>query len=341
MGMLRRLQFSVRYCCKCRYIPVLICCVFFTLSILLYSSTYNTQCRTERVIQSSHHELVNRQAPDDKPFKASLVILIISSPDNFHVRETIRNTWLKNVNDFNILAKFVVGGASLDTQAKDKIDKEESIFKDLIVLDDVSDSYQELTNKVLKAFLWLNYNVDFQHVLKVDDDSYVRVSNLMSELQNKPKEKLYWGFFDGRANVKVSGKWKETNWILCDKYLPYARGGGYVLSSDLVYFITSNHPLFQHYLSEDVSIGTWLSPLKIYRHHDQNFDTEYVSRGCLNSYIITHKQSASKLQELHDNLLTLGQLCKKEYILRGSYEYNWSYPPSKCCMRENIQDVHG
>lgn len=44
------------------------------------------------------------------------------------------------------------------------------------------------------------------------------------------------------------------------------------------------------FVNEDVSVGIWLAPLRIERRHDRRFDTEWRSRGCLNHYVITHKQ---------------------------------------------------
>ncbi|CAL1535495.1 unnamed protein product [Lymnaea stagnalis] len=310
--------------------------LFFTLVILVFMTVCNGPCDDKTCAwKRSESKMFWKEnfLPASKNLKAKLVVLIISNPDNIHERDAIRETWLKDTDTNSVLPKFVVSTASLDTDHRDKINREELVHKDLIILTNIMESYQDLTNKVLQAFIWIDRHVDFQYVLKVDDDSYVRVSNILAELQHKSKDRLYWGFFDGRANVKTSGKWREGNWNLCDRYLPYARGGGYVLSSDLVQFIAINHELFQHYLSEDVSVGTWLAPLKINRHHDQNFDTEYISRGCLNTYLITHKQSVLKLRELNNNLLTLGRLCKDEVVLRASYEYDWNYPPSKCCIR--------
>ncbi|GFR84911.1 beta-1,3-galactosyltransferase 6-like [Elysia marginata] len=315
--------------------------VFFTLSVLFYMSMCNMPCddRTYAMDADVWRRSKNKAFWSDnflapsRDLQAKLAILIISAPGNIHERATIRETWLKSVNTKTVLARFVIGTASLDSQGKDKIQREALVHKDILTLEGIADSYQELTLKVLEAFKWLDTNVDFQYALKVDDDSYVRTSNVIAELEHKPKDRLYWGFFDGRAHVKTSGQWKETNWILCDTYLPYARGGGYVLSSDLVHFIAHNYLLLETFVSEDVSVGTWLSPLKIYRHHDQRFDTEYISRGCSNSYLITHKQSVLKLRELHKNFQTTGKLCTTEVVERASYEYNWNFPPSKCCIR--------
>jgi galactosylxylosylprotein 3-beta-galactosyltransferase len=54
---------------------------------------------------------------------------------------------------------------------------------------------------------------------------------ILEELKNSNYPKgLYWGFFDGRAPVQIQGKWAEKDYKICDRYLPYALGGGYVLS---------------------------------------------------------------------------------------------------------------
>ena len=323
--------------------------VFFTLSVLFYMTMCNMPCedRTYGMDADVWRRAKNKAFWSDnflapsRDLQAKLVILIIAAPGNIHERDAIRNTWLQNVDGKTVLFRFVIGTASLDAQSKDKIHREGLVHKDILTLEGIADSYQQLTLKILEAFKWLDTNVDFKYVLKVDDDSYVRVSNIVAELEHKPKERLYWGFFDGRAHVKTTGQWKETNWILCDSYLPYARGGGYLLSSDLIHFIAHNHELLEIYMSEDVSVGTWLAPLKINRHHDQRFDTEYISRGCANSYLVTHKQSVLKLRELHDNLQTTGKLCKAEVVERASYEYNWNYPPSKCCSRPLINKKSG
>lgn len=108
----------------------------------------------------------------------------------------------------------------------------------------LQDSYGTLTKKVLHALKDVHEYYDFDFLLKCDDDSYMLVHKILKELdrwENKgTRRELYWGFFNGRAQVKRSGPWKETAWFLCDYYLPYASGGGYVLSYNLVQFIATN-----------------------------------------------------------------------------------------------------
>lgn len=38
----------------------------------------------------------------------------------------------------------------------------------------------------------------------------------------------------------LNGKWQEKDWFLCDNYLPYALGGGYVISRSIVDYVGRN-----------------------------------------------------------------------------------------------------
>ena len=64
--------------------------------------------------------------------------------------------------------------------------------------------------------------------------------------------------------------------------------------------MSSNAELLKPFTSEDVSVGTWLAPLKgVHRVHDVRFDTEFKSRGCNNKHIVSHKQSVKDLKSKH------------------------------------------
>ncbi|KAF7278965.1 hypothetical protein GWI33_007774 [Rhynchophorus ferrugineus] len=144
---------------------------------------------------------------------------------------------------------------------------------------------------------------------------------------------LYWGYFNGNARVKSTGKWKEVDWITCDKYVPYALGGGYILSKELVSFLGKNADYFRTFNSEDTSVGLWLSSVNnIVRIHDIRFDTEWTSRGCKNFYLVTHNISPKEMSVMYDNLINNKQLCTKEEEKRKYYLYDWSSPPSQCCL---------
>ena len=274
----------------------------------------------------------------------SLLILVMSSStgDGKARRQTIRETWLSLINlhptASSVMARFVIGTRELQQSIRDELYQESNVQKDMVLLPNLLDSYANLSLKVLESFLWASENLKFTFVMKCDDDSFINLPTFQEDIRKlemgKQHERLYWGFFRGDAHVKTSGKWKEDRWFLCDRYLPYAHGGGYVLSSDLVKLLALNARYLTLYNSEDVSVGVWLAPYDITRKHDVRFDTEFVSRGCRNGYVVSHKQSIAQMQRKYLSLKTNGVLCEKEFQTRPSFTYNWELPPSSCCKRD-------
>lgn len=112
-----------------------------------------------------------------------------------------------------------------------------------------------------------------------------------------------------------------------------------MLAYSLASFISSNLKLLKMYRSEDASVGAWLAGLDVKYVHDPRFDTEFVSRGCNNEYLITHKKSPSEMKTLFANLREKGVLCTKEFQSRPSYVYDFSAPASQCCMRRNGSSI--
>lgn len=270
----------------------------------------------------------------DKPLSAVLVILVMSGPKLLAGRQVLRDTWL-TLRTSDMIVKFVIGIANLPTDHLEALEKEQKQYNDLLFLPDLEDSFLALTQKLIDMFVWLDQNVSYKFVLKVDDDSFVRLDALAKELPQKSQEKLFWGFFDGRARVHKAGKYAEADWVLCDRYLPYAKGGGYILSADLVHFVSLNAKYLKKYNGEDVSLGSWLAAVEVDRQHDTRFDTEYRSRGCSNTYLITHKQTPDDMRQKWKYYKETGRLCSQEHQTRPSYIYDWQKPPTECCIRKN------
>ncbi len=321
----------------------LICAFFFALGIF-YSNYGRSRTNTDaNFLDPDHYSRQElRDVGLDSPLKAHktfLLIAVISAAKNAERRKAIRETWLNLERHLRseVIHFFVVGKKGLSGQLLEDLEAEGRANKDLLLLPDVEDTFDTLTQKVLATFVLFDRGVDFKYLMKADDDTFVVVDRLYDELQhsNYPHS-LYWGYFDGRAPVFRGEKerYRETEYVLCDRYIPYALGGGYVLSSDLVGFIASNSERLRGYRAEDASLGTWLAPLKVHRVHDTRFDTEWRSRGCLNTDLVSHKQSVEEMRSKQYSLVSGGALCERETIKRKSYEYNWTLPPSKCCPRE-------
>lgn len=288
-----------------------------------------------------------------------LLVIIISSPKGRERRDTIRQTWA-NINTLKysnyVKIKFSIGTQGLLQDDLFELNTENAKYSDLLLLNNIVDSYHNLTLKVLWTFVHVVHHFNITYLFKGDDDTFVLLDiiikelidrdlrtnrnhddNLFHDLYSPSSNSYYWGFFNGRARVKRKGKWTEKEWFLSSNYLPYALGGGYIISGDLIHSITINANRLQLYHSEDVSVGVWLSPFKAERRHDVRFNTQFVSRGCRNVYIVSHKQSIDDMKSKYDNMLRLGVQCLHEYQTKLSYDYNWTVPPLECCqLKEGI-----
>ena len=209
-----------------------------------------------------------------------IVVLSTSSKKGRDARYVIRKTWIQKCQNRvpPILVKFAIGTDGLSHSEKEELINEDKIHNDLLLLANLHDTYNNLTRKVLYSFIWANQNIKFLYLLKTDDDTFVFVDELYKQTYQYYQagtKKLYWGHFAMNQKVKKRprSKWVEYNWFLCDHYLPYAFGGGYVISADLIHNIASMADYLQLYHNEDVSVGVWLSAYKIQRKNDGRFHT--------------------------------------------------------------------
>lgn len=112
------------------------------------------------------------------------------------------------------------------------------------------------------------------------------------------------------------------------------------MSHALTSFIAENVNLLRYYRSEDVSVGFWLAGLNVKYVHDPRFDTEFISRGCNNRYLVTHKHSRDQMLKYAESIRQTGRLCGDvEFQARPSYVYDFSVPPSQCCSRVNGSNI--
>lgn len=248
--------------------------------------------------------------------------------------------------EIEVLHYFIIGTKNLPFVEMNALNKEHSRHHDLLFLNDLHDSYANLTLKLLKTIEAISNIQSFEYLLKTDDDTYVKLDYLIEDLytydnaikrkQSTPntiKPELYWGYFNGRANIKTRGQWKETNFNLCTHYLPYALGGGYVLSKNLVHFIAQNRHILSKYNSEDVSMGIWLSPLRnVYKMHDIRFDTAAMPRKCQNYHIVLHKRETYHMRDIYRGFLCTFKRANDTTIQRpAEYFYDWTQSQTHCC----------
>ena len=267
-----------------------------------------------------------------EPFHYTLAVMISSSPGYSERRDAVRRTWIRGYSKQTrkFFTKFVIGTRGLDRETAQKLEIENLKHDDMVLFPDLLDNYNNLGYKTLAGLIWFDKNVNYSYLLKCDDDTFVIPDKIEDELLlRNGSQGLYWGYFTGENYPLTKGKWAETNWKFCDNYFPYAYGGGYVLSADIVHRIVVNADAMIVYKNEDVSVGAWTVSFHMERKHDVRFDSSY-SRGCKNNFLVTHQPELKHFNEKHHLYNTSRKLCAKEELV-GQYEYDWTTSPSKCC----------
>ncbi|KAI9563390.1 hypothetical protein GHT06_010853 [Daphnia sinensis] len=162
----------------------------------------------------------------------TVFVAVISAPDNFEQRNLIRETWRTHLMEENKKYVFLQGfafflGRTENTVTQSKIEEESKFHKDIIQIE-MTDTYNNLSVKSAGLFNWLHRNcakMDF--VLKVDDDVYVNVRNLVFFAQLTPYDHYSKSIFGspGFFSPNRVGKWRisyqEWPW---NQYPPYIMG---------------------------------------------------------------------------------------------------------------------
>lgn len=297
-----------------------------------------------------HHNYANREHIYIPTYEDSGFLRQESIDEQKSSIETHKN-WLKTKQFtgqlggvVKIIHKFAIGVTGLTaTRYKELLNESES-YNDLLLINGLQDSYKNLTKKLVLSLKSISESYSFNYLLKCDDDTYVKLDIMLTYLLDyhekissidfspNPAPELYWGYFNGRANIKTQGQWKEANFNLCSKYLPYALGGGYVLSQRLVQYVDANSDILNLYMSEDISVGIWLASLRnVFRKHDCRFDTAYMARTCKDYYIVLHKRTAEDMRVIFKGKECDNSLSKENVKRPLEYFYNWKTTPTQCC----------
>ena len=268
--------------------------------------------RSSRDVKSNGVNSSNSSSVHNSTVHYTLAVMIVSAPANQDRRNVLRNTWLNGYEQRKYHVRFVIGTGNLTDYHTQDLIEENSTHHDIILLD-LEDHYEQLSHKVLAGLVWFARNIDFSYLLKCDDDSFALLDKIESDLhQRNHTHGLYWGYFVSNARPFTEGKFAEPEWKFCDHYFPYAFGGGYVLSADVVHRIAHNADALIVYNNEDVSVSAWTISYDIERRHDVRFDTAEVSRGCRNTFLVTHKQSIQDMKQKHAVYVNSGIICKEE-----------------------------
>ena len=202
-------------------------------------------------------------------FLLIMVPILFSSIES---RDLIRSTWYKGFRESeDVMLRYIMGVNGLNDLQINKLYEENKTHGDLVFLDNFTEGVQALTNKTIALMKWATENVDFTYLMKCDDDTFLYVHNTIRELKRRSTTKrLYYGMimYNHKPIYNNQSKWMDRKWSLSKRYTPFARGGCYILSEDLVHLLVRQHHHLKRHHLEDVAVGLWLAPFDYERRDD-------------------------------------------------------------------------
>ncbi|KAG0500757.1 hypothetical protein HPP92_000829 [Vanilla planifolia] len=250
-------------------------------------------------------ELWKSGPPPELPVE--LFIGILSATNHFAERMAVRKTWMQYsaIKLSNVVARFFVA-LSPRNEINLVLKREADYFGDIIILPFI-DRYELVVLKTIAICEFGVRNLTAAHVMKCDDDTFVRVDVVLREISKfAAKKSLYMGNLNLLHRPLRHGKWAVTyeEWPE-EVYPPYANGPGYIISSDIASFIVSKHAnqTLRMFKMEDVSMGMWVEEFNASTPVRYSHNWKFCQYGCMDNYYTSHYQSPRQMICLWDKLI--------------------------------------
>ena len=174
-----------------------------------------------------------------------LLIYIHTAPDHYKRRAAIRETWgnPNNLKELNIKLVFLLGRSN-DAAMNDAMTLESDMHGD-IVQEDFIDAYRNLTYKAIMGLKWVTFHCPTpKFVLKVDDDIFVNIFNVIKHLETLDKDNhdetnkglllcLVW--YRMKVVREPKSKWYLSKEEFKHDYFPtYCSGSAFIMTPDVM-----------------------------------------------------------------------------------------------------------
>lgn len=235
-----------------------------------------------------------------------LFIGILSATNHFAERMAVRKTWMQYsaIKSSEVVVRFFVA-LNPRKEVNAILKKEAAYFGDIVILS-FMDRYELVVLKTIAICEYGVQNVTAAHIMKCDDDTFVRLDTVLKEIGGiSPRRSLYMGNLNLLHRPLRHGKWAVSyeEWPE-EVYPPYANGPGYVISIDIAKFILSQHvnKNLRLFKMEDVSMGMWVEQFNSSTPVQYSHSWKFCQYGCMEGYYTAHYQSPRQMICLWDNL---------------------------------------
>ncbi|MED6121658.1 hypothetical protein PIB30_032199 [Stylosanthes scabra] len=293
-------------------------------------------------IESLKSTPISTNAPLD------LFIGVFSTANNFERRMAVRRTWMQyNAIRSNLTAavRFFVG-LHKNQIVNEQVWKEAETYGDIQLMPFV-DYYSIISWKTLAICIFGTEIVSARFVMKTDDDSFVRVDQVLDSLHRiNVDQGLLYGLInsDSRPHRSADSKWyiSKEEWSE-ERYPPWAHGPGYVVSHDIASMVynkytqgklkvihNDNYCKIRYVMNinkynnnksddvgkqmfklEDVAMGIWIAEMKkegVQVRYEK--ESRVYNAGCKDGYVVAHYQDPRQMLCLWQKLeLSQGPKC--------------------------------
>ncbi|GMN41739.1 hypothetical protein TIFTF001_010961 [Ficus carica] len=247
-----------------------------------------------------HLEMSTRwKAPPLPNGRVELFIGILSAGNHFAERMAVRKSWMQHklIKSSHVVARFFValhGRKEVNVELK----KEADYFGDIVIVP-YMDNYDLVVLKTIAICEYGHRTAAAKHIMKCDDDTFVRVDTVLKEAHKVNEDKsLYIGNINYHHKPLRYGKWAVTyeEWPEED-YPAYANGPGYIISSDIAEFIISEFEMqkLRLFKMEDVSMGMWVEQFNSSKPVEYVHSVRFCQFGCIDDYYTAHYQSPRQM----------------------------------------------
>lgn len=135
----------------------------------------------------------------------TLFIAIGSAPQNRHLRDTARDTWLTWLpTDGSVAYRFFTDSppslrsatnASMWRSLRNEVSAHDDVVLQPLPSGYGTNSENEYGQRALYQLHWAVHNLQSRYFLRIDDDSFLCLHRLLYELRTAPVEQFFWGRF--------------------------------------------------------------------------------------------------------------------------------------------------
>lgn len=292
-------------------------CVLVLLGInwLLSSKAWNSQHMTATAGSHVHIEIhehqptpltTGGQQQGQAASDIRLFVGVLSATKNIQARQAVRATWGADKRLARVMFFTLRPHNHEDFK---ELRQEAAQYRDLLITSEVYDGYYSITYAVLDLFkAAAAMGTGVTHVMKTDDDCFVRVSGLLNSLSGMPRQWLFAGWPMAAHKVSREPGWHQVpydNWA-SDEPVRYSFGWGYVVSTDLAVHIAAGAP---HMLMrpnnlliiEDVAVGYWVQFIAREQQVAVHYNDSLVmgTQPCNSTNVVTHIKHEAPWKVLH------------------------------------------